>query len=253
MRQSFASLKQSIKALLNRHDIYIYRELPFGLSLAHDILRYFPNEKFETVFDVGANIGQTTDYFLVNFPSAKIWCFEPAKDLHLNLAKKYADNPLVTCENCALSSRYGTAKLIHTLDPSMHHIASDWTECPDKLLKNSTEQVAIRTLSGYIARSSIECIDFLKIDTEGHDLEVLSGSTNLLKDARIGAIQIECGMNPGNRFHRSIEQIKTFCEEFDYQLFGIYEQNHEIIPRRPVLRRVNAVFVSAKLAYRSTV
>ena len=42
-----------------------------------------------------------------------------------------------------------------------------------------------------MASRGIETIDFLKIDTEGHDLHVLRGAAGLLERKAIGVIQFE--------------------------------------------------------------
>jgi hypothetical protein len=46
-------------------------------------------------------------------------------------------------------------------------------------------------LDDVAANEGVEYIDFLKIDTEGHELAVLSGGSRLLREKRIGHIQFE--------------------------------------------------------------
>ena len=40
-------------------------------------------------------------------------------------------------------------------------------------------------------RERIDIIDFLKVDTEGHELAVLQGASSLIEDGRIGCIHFE--------------------------------------------------------------
>ena len=51
-------------------------------------------------------------------------------------------------------------------------------------------------------------------------------------------------MNPENTFHVKFEDVKQYLEKFDYRIFGIYEQVPERSINKPILRRVNIVFVS---------
>ena len=116
---------------------------------------------------------------------------------------------------------------------------------------NSTfveELVKIERLTAFCARNKIEKIDYVKIDTEGYDLEVLNGGSDLLKADKISFIETEVSMNPENTNHVKFEVIKKFLEEFNYRLFGIYEQVQEWPTSKPVLRRINALFV-AKTIY----
>ena len=51
--------------------------------------------------------------------------------------------------------------------------------------------IPVTTLDTYCTEQGITRIDFLKIDTEGHDLFVLRGARELLKERRIDCIQFE--------------------------------------------------------------
>ncbi len=51
--------------------------------------------------------------------------------------------------------------------------------------------VDVIDLDTFVAENDISQIDLLKIDTEGHELEVLKGASNLLRENRVRAIQFE--------------------------------------------------------------
>src|SRR6185503_7130533 len=53
------------------------------------------------------------------------------------------------------------------------------------------EVVPARTIDGYCAKQGIKRIHFLKIDVEGHELEVLRGANALLQSNGIDFIQFE--------------------------------------------------------------
>ena len=222
---AWSSLKSVVEKGLRARGVYVYRALPRGFELAHDLRTALPHQRFEIIFDVGANIGQSAASFLDDFPVARIWCFEPSATLHSNLARRFSGNSRVICERFAFSSSQGEARLKHTPDHSMFHLIG---LSNDKLPANVTladcETVTVETLDRYCHRTGISHIDFLKIDTEGHDLEVLRGANGLLAAGTIACLQCECSMSADNVFHRAFEEIKTFVEAFGYRLFGIYEQ-----------------------------
>jgi hypothetical protein len=106
----------------------------------------------------------------------------------------------------------------------------------------------MRSGDDFCTEHAIAEIGFLKIDAEGHDLEVLRGFRARLKDARIDLVEAEVGMNPENRLHAPFASVKTYLERRGYRLFLIYEQAFDTpFSGRAVLRRGNAVFVSPKL------
>jgi hypothetical protein len=61
--------------------------------------------------------------------------------------------------------------------------------------------IPVETLDDVAARENIAYIDFLKIDTEGHELAVLAGASRLLQESKIGYIQFE--FNALNVFSRA--------------------------------------------------
>jgi hypothetical protein len=79
----------------------------------------------------------------------------------------------------------------------------------------STE-IVIETLDDIAKREGIEFIDFLKIDTEGHELAALQGASTLLENGRIGCIHFEFNeMNVVSRvffrdFRKILHQYKLF-------------------------------------------
>jgi hypothetical protein len=114
-------------------------------------------------------------------------------------------------------------------------------------LRSRIEQVDLETLDDLCASQKVTHIDYLKIDTEGGDFNVLSGATAMLAKQQIDTVEVEAGMNVGNKRHVPFEKLKAFFEDRNYFLFGIYEQVNEWPAKQPQLRRTNPVFISEKL------
>lgn len=240
-RETMFLIKSLIKKKLRKYGIYVMRAPSRGSDLSYDLKRYLPNQTFNIIFDVGANIGQSVSFFLDIFPHARIWAFEPSERLYLVLLEKYTKESRVTCEKLALSSvRERSALLAHSLDPTMFYLTDDSSD--QEHVCNET--VEVEMLDEYCRMNEISIIDLLKIDTEGHDLEVLRGSLGLLKGGRVACIQCECTLDPDNQYHRHLGEVSLFLEPLGYRLFGIYEQTEEWQRDFPNIRRVNSVFVS---------
>jgi len=58
---------------------------------------------------------------------------------------------------------------------------------------NLQEEVAITTLDKFCKESRIEKINYLKLDVEGNEMEVLKGAQDLLKADAVDFIQFEFG------------------------------------------------------------
>ncbi|MEO1559276.1 MAG: FkbM family methyltransferase, partial [Cyanobacteria bacterium J06632_19] len=67
------------------------RVIPVGISYPYDIKRFFRGNKIKTIFDAGANVGQTSLFLNRYFPQANIYAFEPIKTTYETL-KNHAVN-----------------------------------------------------------------------------------------------------------------------------------------------------------------
>src|SRR5208283_2752517 len=90
-------------------------------------------------------------------------------------------------------------------------------------LTGATERVEVMRLDHFCERNMIREIDFLKIDTEGHDLEVLRGAEGLLSSKRVAAVFVETAFSAGNNQVR-LAHFASFLEPLDFSSVGIYDQ-----------------------------
>ena len=71
------SLRRLAEHLTGSH---IFRSLPRGVDVFNDIEIALPNYHIDTVFDVGANVGQSANTYVALFPSSCVLCFEPVAE-----------------------------------------------------------------------------------------------------------------------------------------------------------------------------
>ena len=80
------------------------------------------------------------------------------------------------------------------------------------------------TIDGYVERNNIKNIDFIKIDTEGYNEEVIEGARNSLEKGIINLALIELTL--GKKFKNKSENIYNIEKYLtkNYSLIGIDNQ-----------------------------
>lgn len=226
----------------------IYRKLPFGLDPIDDIKFVLRDYQIKMIFDVGANIGQSAKVYRSHFPSSEIHCFEPIADTY-ELLLEGTKNLNATCHKLALGSQNMDTEIkidIHNCDSVMNSLVDKNQD--ERISEFKTEQVNVVTLADFCKSNNVQHIDYLKIDTEGFDLEVLKGGEGLLEKNAIDLISTEVSMNSYNTYHVDFIKIKKYLEDLGYVVFGIYHQVREWRTGKPILRTCDVLFISEKLA-----
>ncbi len=214
MENNFRALaKASIQGLLKRFNLGLFSLNHQGLNLYVDLYR--SRIDFKTVFDVGANVGQTTKTFYKKFNKTSIWAFEPVQSNYEKLVKNTA-NLSVQCHKLAMSDHAGKGKI-----NLMGH--DQWHSLEHGENALGSQVVQLETIDRFCSSQSIEHINLLKIDTEGADLKVLHGAKSMINENRIDFILVESCFETG-LFHVDIRAYFDFFEPENYRFFGMYDQ-----------------------------
>ena len=160
--------------------------------LNHTLKRYIKKDR-PILFDVGANIGDYSQELSRAFPNGTIFSFEPNRE-----AFEYAAEALaalgVYCYNLGLGAKPGKARIYTYAHDRLSQHASLYKEVFLDLYKTdqlSEFEFQLTTVDQFCETHRIDFIDFIKIDTEGHELEVLKGAARMLAENRISIIQFE--------------------------------------------------------------
>jgi len=242
-------IKLKIKKLVENLfgiDIFWASNLPLGTKLFHDIKHRLPQFRADIIFDIGANVGQSTRKYLLWFSVAQIFCFEPIELTFNKLQENLREHSNVYCFKLALGGSNSRGDMV-LHGPSERSFLVRTPEELSQYSQEKLEKVEIQTLDDFCKNSDIKNISYLKIDTEGNDLEVLKGAQGLLSEQRIDIVEVEAGMNPENTRHVPFAELTKYLEQRNYFLFGIYEQMHEWPTNAPHLRRTNPVFISKRV------
>jgi FkbM family methyltransferase len=178
-------------------------------------------ERFNTVFDVGARVGDWTKIALSFKKDLNIHCFEPSVFTYRKLiSNNFPAN--VICNNFGLSSSKRKAKLfIFENGSGLNSLYRRYgLEDVNGLEPQKKEEIVeLDTLDNYCLKNNIHTIDLVKIDVEGHEFEVLKGMRNLLKEKKVKMIQFEYGIVDARVF---LKDIFDFFKDFDYRFYQIY-------------------------------
>ncbi|MEF8769224.1 MAG: FkbM family methyltransferase [Candidatus Accumulibacter phosphatis] len=127
----------------------------------------------QQVIDIGANYGVYA-LCMANTvgPTGHVWAFEPASDTAHLLAEGIAANGFaqITLAQCALSSASGTAQL----SLSEHSELNALVHGP-AAATSATETVSLVTLDECLETYGWQDIEFVKIDAEGEEANILKG------------------------------------------------------------------------------
>ena len=143
------------------------------------------------VFDVGANAGIFSLAALAVQPSITVHAFEPTPEIAARLRKTVTLNGLkrLHVHEVAVFKQNGQATLKRFrgetgTNEGMNFITTS-------LEDNGEERVETVSLDDFCRSLSIDYIDLLKIDIQGHEYSALAGAEGLIRDGRIGTIFTE--------------------------------------------------------------
>ncbi len=122
-----------------------------------------------TMIDVGACRGNAFQEFLRN--EWTVYAFEPDPENRATLISRFGSNRSLFVDSRAVSNenRTGVPFFSSTVSEGISTLK------PFHESHRPTTQVGTTTLRAFCEQRGIEDVDFLKIDTEGHDLMVLKG------------------------------------------------------------------------------
>ena len=143
--------------------------------------------EIETLIDIGANVGETILEFNRNFKIKKIYSIEPNFEAYNEIKKQKNKN--VEVFNFAASDIEEQDKLKIGYLSSMStineiNIDSIYTKVKSFIIWILTRKFAIyknetiiekKRLDKFIDKQDIDVVDILKIDTEGHEFNVIKG------------------------------------------------------------------------------
>jgi len=221
------------RALFARPSFYLFNKALFDLSIRGMGLQNYENDRISgesfflenilgrcdrpLVLDVGANRGHYAEKIAQCSAGAVLYAFEPHPATFRALqqvAVRYGFEAL----NCGMGAEVGTLQLYDRKpagDGTEH--ASLYREVIEDIHKvpATAVEVGVSTIDTFVAERGLERITLLKIDTEGHEYQVLLGAQHTLARGMVDMVQIE--------FNEMNVISRVFFRDFYTLLSGSYD------------------------------
>lgn len=174
------------------------------------------------VYDVGANKGQFGKNLYRAGYHEQLISFEPTSEAYSCLeAEARQHKKWQVAPRSAVGSKAGEAKInisSNSHSSSLLSITAKALEGAPRAHYVNTENVPVVTLdeTNY---APMEANAFLKIDTQGFELEVLKGATELLK--KIHGVQLEMSLTPMYEGAPSFQELHDYINGFGFELWGL--------------------------------
>lgn len=165
-----------------------------GINLANNVFYpllkygYYPHQVSEDfiistflkennyVIDVGANIGYVSLLCSQYIGHGVVYSFEPSA-ITYNYVKQLASQiDQIKPQPLAVSNTAGMVRFIDEPMSDRSHIAEKQG--------HSGYLVECCTIDDWACKNHVERVDFIKVDAEGHDIQVIEGAINIIKSNR---------------------------------------------------------------------
>ena len=212
------NLLRNNKFFYNLYRIYLF---PFFFKQGNEIL-FLRKFEFNTSVDIGANVGTFTVELQKN--SKRVICIEPLKEnIHY---LKYLIKKNVKIYNFALSNKDNSDYLYIPKINNNFNYALATLNYKNIINFKDIKLVKIKIKKFdklFFYSNSKKNIDFIKIDVEGHELEVLKGMKKFLKNNKpIFLVEIE------KKHNFNYNKVFKFFTERNYKSFVLKEDQNLI-------------------------
>jgi FkbM family methyltransferase len=238
-------LKALLQSILKKCGLRVFRRATMsrGIDLTVDLGRLFGG-RFPglTLFDVGANVGQTALKLLEDFPGARIYAFEPVASTYEALVRNTQRHKSIETCRAALGASDGTALIRRQSDSTWNRIVRFG---PDGSNDDDVEAVPMKRLDTFCNERRVSHIHLLKTDCEGYDLEAVKGAEALLKTHSIDSIYCEVNFLRNGK-HTDFFELEAYLSDLGFVFYGLYEYSgwqYDVSQ----FGFTNALFVNAEL------
>jgi FkbM family methyltransferase len=193
------------------------------------LLKFLIKKKAPIIIDIGSNVGQSINFFRNLFSKSEIHSFEPNKDCFNILKKKYKNKNFIYLNNCAISNlknKYFYINNIHSGLGSFSRINTFSKDIINKKFFNKKnfiekkEKVSIIAMKKYLLENRIfKRIDLVKIDVQGHNINVLKSFGTLINIVDNFLIEINFYDFYKNEKKPQFARINNYLEKFGFYIY----------------------------------
>ena len=221
---------------INRNDINFEIYLKEGIDLHLFLFGSFQQHVFNSphfalpkdgvVLDVGGNIGLMSLFFAKRVPNGQVHAFEPTHYALTKFKRNLSLNPdlqsIIKLNHCFISS-----KEVENADLTAY---SSWQITKNKNGSGDihdihggtamdTKGVPAFTLDQYCEGNQLDKVNIIKIDTDGHELEILKGAERTIKKFK-PAIVLELSTYVMKERGIQFAEFEAFFKDCGYKLYN---------------------------------
>ena len=174
------------------------------------------------IIDIGANVGLFSIFAISKYPQCHVYSYEPIQSNFKQLLRNSELNKDkdFNCFNIAVCGRAGTIKIYRDRDEQFTTTAS--------IFKNNEsnkdfEVVKCITLADIIDENNIQKCDFLKMDCEGAEYEILYNTPKQYLD-KVDQIALE--VHQGENEGENLQSLRSFLKNMQFGLVQIKNWPH---------------------------
>lgn len=176
------------------------------------------------IVDVGANIGSWTRTALSKTTDLEVHLFEASPITFQRLQAELSQPPSSRCfiNQIALGNDVGQKVFYHYEDAPAWSTFYRRVDAERQFGKGPPIEIPVtqETLDRYTTKHSVARIDYLKIDVEGAEYDVLTGASDLLRRGAISYIQFEYGGTYADA-DITLRLVYSFLRQYGYFVFRI--------------------------------
>jgi FkbM family methyltransferase len=204
----------------------------FMTNHENEIMEYFTPNEGDTVIDVGAHIGLYTLIAAKRVGSSgKVIAIEPDPDNFKILRKNILLNQLSNVEalECAV---YSTREKLKLFLPEVEQGRTIFnTVMQDRAGRsNNFLEVEANTLDNILNENNVQRVDYLKIDVEGAELEVLKGAVDTLSSNKDLTLLVE--VHGDANYMPILEILKQYNFQIVYEMKYYPSNDRHIIAKK---------------------
>jgi len=159
----------------------------------------------KTVFDVGAYKGDFAELAKSIWPETEVHCFEPLKEKAIDIGNRFKTVGKVHVHNVLLGEEDDKTVVFNKAETASSVLVEHETNDFEK------EEKTMVSLDTLINESNLPHPDFLKLDTQGYEYQILSGAETSLQNIEVILAELN---------HIDIHQNVILAEEVISLLFS---------------------------------
>ena len=196
----------------------------------------------EVVYVMCGARGEARNRLTAALPSARFVGFEPDPKAYERLARNPA--PGHSYYKAAVGAREETRTLFVTREPACSSLLKpnadffgQFTDCAPQI--EIVEECAVETVSlnYFLDRAGIKSVDFLELDTQGTELEILKGADHFLASS-VSGLQIEVEFSAMYEGQPLFGTVDEYLRGFGFMLFDLSRNRYRraAMPRDLITR-----------------